>query len=270
MSESLGTLPAWPAGVTAAATVTVNFEGESVERQSKELPLWGRDSHGRYGAQAGVFNLLELLARYGVQATFFISGWDVERYPKAMEAISSAGHELAGYGYLYEDLSALSTAEQAEVLERSEAVFQSAFGRRPLGFRAPGRRMSATTRTLLAERGYRFDSSFSDDDRPYLVQTSDAHRIVELPTHDPWSDRPYYEHHRAPRLVAESLLDEFDATYAAGGLFTLVIHPRGDYGSGRGSRVQAAGSLLRSLHEHPGTWVATCGEIADWTLAERV
>lgn len=268
-SQIPSTAPSWPAGVTAAATVTVNFDAESVEHQTLDLPLWGRDSHGRYGAQVGVFNLLDLFARHDVRATFFISAWDVERYPWAMAAIASAGHELAGHGYRYEDFSASSLAEQTAILERSEATFESAFGQRPLGFRAPGRRMSGATRALLAGRGYRFDSSYADDDRPYLAGDGDAGedgRLVELPVHEPWSDRPYYERHRPPQRVAESWLDEFDATYAEGGLFTLEVHPRGDYGSGRGSRVRAIGSLLASFREHPGTWVATCGEIAGWSL----
>ena len=43
----------WPAGIQAAAAITVDFEGESVEQQEMALPLWGRYSHGRYGAQVG-------------------------------------------------------------------------------------------------------------------------------------------------------------------------------------------------------------------------
>jgi hypothetical protein len=31
-------------------------------------------------------------------------------------------------------------------------------------------------------------------------------------------------------------------------------------------RVRALEPLLCALREHPHTWVATCGEIADWTL----
>ena len=65
-----------------------------------------------------------------------------------------------------------------------------------------------------------------------------------------------------------SFLDEFDATYGIGGLFSLGIHPRGDYGSGRGGRVRALEPLLRAFREHPGLWLATCGEIAEWTLGE--
>jgi peptidoglycan/xylan/chitin deacetylase (PgdA/CDA1 family) len=258
----------WPAGMQAAAAITVDFEGESVEHQEMALPLWGRYSHGRYGAQVGAFNLLALFAHYDVRATFFINAWDVERYPRTMEAIAAAGHEIAASGYLHEDFSVLTIEEQADVLEGSERVFLSTFGENPVGFRAPGRRLRTQTRQLLAMRSYRYDSSYSDDDRPYIVTSGDGTRLVELPTHEPWADKPYYEKHRTPRAVAASFVDEFDATYGVGGLFTLSVRPRGDYGSGRGLRVRALEPLLLSLREHPHTWVAPCREIADWALAQ--
>lgn len=256
----------WPVGIQAAAAITVDFDGESVEHHEMDLPLWGRYSHGRYGAQVGTSNLLALFARYEIHATFFVGAWDVERYPQIMAAIVAAGHEVAGYGYLHEDFSALTVAEQHTILARGEAVFQSVFGQKPVGFRAPGRRMVTATRAILAARSYRYDSSYSDDDRPYLVESGDGHRLVELPVHEPWTDKPYYEKHRVPRVVAASFVDEFDATYGVGGLFTLALRPRGDYGSGRGARVRAVEPLLRALREHPGTWVAPCREIAEWAL----
>ncbi len=257
---------AWPEGVQAGAAITVNFGGESVEHSTMELPLWGRYSHGRYGAQQGVYNLLELFRRYEVKATFFIAGWDVERYPQAMEAIAMDGHEVAASGYLHEDFSKLSPAEQAAVLDRSEEVLQRVFGRKPVGFRAPDRLLSKETRGLLASRGYRYDSSYCDDDRPYVVEVDGGKRLAELPIHEPWFDRPYYERHRTSRAFTESILDEFDATYGVGGLFTLGIHPRGDWGSGRGLRVRALEPILQSFREHPRMWLSTCGEIAEWVL----
>ena len=83
---------AWPQGKQAAAVITVNFDGESVDQRVMDLPLWGRYSHGRYGAQLGARNLLDLFARYAVRATFFVGGWDLERNPALIAEIVSAGH----------------------------------------------------------------------------------------------------------------------------------------------------------------------------------
>ena len=159
----------WPDGIQAAATVTVNFAGESVEHSSMSLPLWGRNAHGRYGAQQGVYNLLELFRRYDVTATFFIGGWDAERYPEAMEAIAGAGHEIAGQGYLHEDFSKLSLDEQRAVLERSEAVHQSRL--RSQAGRFSRARSPDVARDAWPARRARLSlrSSYCDDDQPYVV-----------------------------------------------------------------------------------------------------
>jgi peptidoglycan/xylan/chitin deacetylase (PgdA/CDA1 family) len=179
----------------------------------------------------------------------------------------AAGHEVAGHGYLHEDFSALTPDEQTAIFARSEETFSAAFGHKPVGFRAPERLMSAETRQLLVMRGYRYDSSYSDDDVPYLVIGQHSRQtLVELPTQEVWSDKAYYEKHRTPVVVQAAFVDEFEACYAAGALFTLVAHLRGDYGSGRGLRVRALEPVLQALREQPRLWLATCGQIADWTL----
>ena len=256
----------WPEGQQAAVAITVNLDGESVEQKSQPLPLWGRYSYGRYGAQLGVARLLDLFARHQVRATFFVGGWDAERYPALVEAIVGGGHEVAGYGYGHEDFSSLSVEAQVGVLERSEASLERLTGQRPRGFRAPEGLLTGETRGLLAGRGYRYDSSYCDDDLPYLVRTAEGQPLVELPVHDPCTDRLYYENYRMPCVVEQALQDELEASFSEGGLYTLVLHPRGDYGSGRLTRIRALESVLQRINELPNLWIATCGEIADWMI----
>ncbi len=43
--------------------------------------------------------LLELLGRYGVRATFFLTGQRAEQYPHLVEKIRQAGHQLEAHGY---------------------------------------------------------------------------------------------------------------------------------------------------------------------------
>lgn len=259
----------WPDGNQAAATVTVNFDGESVEQRTLPgQPLWGRFSYGRYGAQTGVYRILETLERYGVTATFFIPGFDADRYPEAMEAIARAGHEVAGRGYAYEDFNALSRADQDAALQRGEDALQRVFGTKPVGFRAPDGQMSDDTRALLAARGYRYDSTYCDDDLPYVVTDGSGNRLVELPIfHTSAMDRHYYQVYRQPAIVREAFREELSAMFEVGGLFNLAIHPRGDYGSGRGVRIRVVEDILQAMRETPRLWVATCGEIANHTLA---
>lgn len=261
----------WPEPFQAAAVVTVNFDGESVERRSMpEGPLWGRYSYGRYGAQVGVHRLLGVLHRFEVRATFFIPGWDAEHYPETMEAIANHGHEVAGHGYAHEDFSALSVDEQVAVLERSEEALARVFGVRPKGWRAPDGLMSSETRALLIARGYRYDSSFCDDDVPYVVEDAQGRCLVELPVFATASDRPYYQARRPPSVVEAAWREELQAVYEAGGLFNLTLHPRGDYGSGRAVRLRPVEAILQELREYPRLWLTTCGELSDWMLRAPV
>ena len=157
------------------------------------------------------------------------------------------------------------------MLEQSEAAFTTILGAKPAGFRAPERLMSRDTRRILAGRGYRYDSGYSDDDFPYLATDPDTQAtLVELPVQEPWSDKTYYEKHRTPAAVQQAFVDEFQASAYEGGLFTLVLHPRGDYGSGRGLRTRAVEPVLQAIREQPNVWTPTCRELADWMLDRQV
>lgn len=259
----------WPDGHQCAVVITVNFDAESVDR--KDVPegaLWGRYAFGRYGAQIGAARLLEAFDRYGIRATFFIPGYDAERYPEVMERIARANHEVAGHGYLHEDFSSLSASEQREVLGRSEKTLEEVFGRRPAGWRAPSGLMTSETRSLLIERGYRYDSSFCDDDLPYLVESGQGGRLAELPVFNTAGDKFYYEKRRIPSVVSDAWREEFSSVYEIGGLFNLVLHPRGDYGSGRGVRMRTVDDLLQTIGEYPRVWMTTCEELANWMLEQ--
>jgi peptidoglycan/xylan/chitin deacetylase (PgdA/CDA1 family) len=259
---------AWPEPYQCAVAITVNYDGESVERRTiPDWPLWGRDSYGRYPGKAGLRRILDLFHRYDVRATFFIPAWDAEHEPAAMEQIVAAGHEVAGHGYVHEDFSALTVEAQRDVLEQSEEVFRRVFGAPPAGWRAPDGLMTVATRPLLAERGYRYDSTFCDDDLPYIVANSQGHRLAELPVFTSASDRPYYLMRRTPALVLDAWREELSAVYQAGGLFTLTIHPRADFGSGRAVRLTAVEGLLQTLQGYPRIWRATCGDVAERALS---
>jgi peptidoglycan/xylan/chitin deacetylase (PgdA/CDA1 family) len=211
---------------------------------------------------------LACFERHGVRATFFIPGWDALNYPDVMSAIVGAGHETAGHGFVHEDFSNLNVDEQIDVLARSEAAFEQVFGARPEGWRAPLGFMSSATRALLIERGYRYDSSYCDDDVPYVVETGDGRRLVELPVFQPLGDRHYYALRRSPEVVARAWREEFEAVYRVGGLFNLHLRPRGEVGSGRAVRVRAVDDILEQIAATPNIWFATCATLAEWSLAE--
>jgi peptidoglycan/xylan/chitin deacetylase (PgdA/CDA1 family) len=255
----------WPEGAQAAVAVTVNYDGESVERAERGSgALWGRHSYGRYGTQAGTPRILDLLELLGIESTFFVPGWDVERNTELVREIRDRGHEIAGHGYLHEDFSQLEASEQERALERSEAAFDSVLQIKPSGWRAPHGLMTAETRALLARRGYSYDSSYCDDDLPYRAETADGAGLIEIPVFQTASDSHYYRLRRSPEVVERALRYEFETVYQAGGLLNLTLHPRGDFGSGRAVRLRAIEALLRHIQRTPNVWWANCRDVANW------
>lgn len=81
--------------------------------------------------------LLELLARYEVKATFFVTGVNAERYPDLIRAILANGHSLGNHSYHHSPFLMLKSARtiQREV-ESAQAILRQ-FGVNPLAFRSP-------------------------------------------------------------------------------------------------------------------------------------
>jgi len=207
-------------------------------------------SHQAYGPNVAVPRILALLAEYSLPATFFVPGVTAERYPKGVERILEAGHEVGHHSYAH-----FSPFDQDEAAERAD--FERAlaaldrFGVRPEGFRCPSWEPTWRTPALVAEHGLSYDSSLMDDDRPYLLETVSGD-LVELPVHwslDDWEQyvylpRPAFKSAiESPRKVLELWTAELDAMRRHGCLFVLTCHP---FLSGRPHRVE----VLRGLIEH--------------------
>src|SRR5262249_14356430 len=112
----------WPDGKRCAAAFTFDMDAESLMHLYFPDTAQTRAARGamlRYDAEVAVPRLLGLLRRYGLRQTFFVPGWCVERYPRAVEAILADGHELGHHGYMHEKLNQLSRDEERAVLQRA-------------------------------------------------------------------------------------------------------------------------------------------------------
>ena len=118
----------------------------------------------------------QLLSQYDVNATFFIVGELVEKYPEMVEMISEKGYELGFHGYYHEPLWALNADAFRRQVMKFNSKVQSIIGGKCSGFRAPS--ASLDNRTLwaldiLEENGYLYDSSVFPSKTPlYGVPTA--------------------------------------------------------------------------------------------------
>ena len=114
--------------------------------------LWGFR-----GVEQGQPKLLKLLADLGIAGTFFTTGDVARRYPGAVEAVLSGGHELGCHGMSHTAFTSM-TREQARAEIEESAEILRAFA--PVtSFRAPYLRFPDGYLGLLENAGFSLDSS---------------------------------------------------------------------------------------------------------------
>jgi peptidoglycan-N-acetylglucosamine deacetylase len=81
--------------------------------------------------------VLELLARFSVPATFFQIGANVERLPAIARAVAAAGHEIGNHSHTHPLFCFRSPAFIEMELARAQQAIERHTGARPVWFRAP-------------------------------------------------------------------------------------------------------------------------------------
>jgi peptidoglycan/xylan/chitin deacetylase (PgdA/CDA1 family) len=236
--------------VIASLTFDVDAEAPILAESGLYARNLGVMSHQAYGPLVGVPRILELLREYSVPATFFVPGWTADRYPRAVEQILAAGHEVGHHSYAHFSPFAQTEEEERADFARALAALRRV-GVDPVGFRCPSWEPGWRTPQIVAEHGLKYDSSLMDSDRPYVLETG-AGDIVELPVHwalDDWEqyayipDPPFRSAIESPQKVLDLWISELDAMRRHDCLFVLTCHP---FLSGRPHRVE----VLRTLIEH--------------------
>ena len=108
--------------------------------------------------------LLDLLDTAQVRATFFVVGWVADRYPRLIEAVLAAGHEIASHGYHHARAYDLGPVAFREDLRASLRTLAAAGISRVTMFRAPEWSINARSvwaLTILVEEGVTVDASMA-------------------------------------------------------------------------------------------------------------
>ena len=81
--------------------------------------------------------LIDILGKYGVKATFFVVGDWVSKYPESVKALSDAGHEIMTHSDDHAHFSQLSSEKIKENIKNSCDKIEKVTGIRPQLFRCP-------------------------------------------------------------------------------------------------------------------------------------
>ncbi|MEM9603154.1 MAG: polysaccharide deacetylase [Pseudomonadota bacterium] len=260
----------WPNGARCAVAITFDMDADSLIHIARPADSHRRlypTSMGRYGPNVALPRILDTYRRFGLSQSFFIPGWCLETYPETAEAILQGGHEIGYHGYLHED-PIVTYGEQRAWFDRTLAVHARVCGGAPAGYRAPVYNITDEVLDLLIEHGFRYDSSMMADDIPYRVETARG-GLYEMPVHWGTDDWPPFAHYeeigymmpvQAPSAGLAGFWEEFEAQYAVGGFFMLIVHP---FLTGRLARWRLVEAWIERTLNERDVWFTTLGGIAD-------
>jgi len=118
------------AGVSATTRLLPIY---CVQRDNKAVSLTFDAAWGNEDTE----ELIEILGRYNVKATFFIVGQWVEKYPESVKALSDAGMEIMNHSDTHPHCASLSAEEIVSELSACNDKIEAITGVRPRYFRCP-------------------------------------------------------------------------------------------------------------------------------------
>ena len=136
--------------------------------------------------EAYTSEILDVLDRYGVRGTFFLSGENVELYPDVARRIVSEGHVIGNQSY-YHDTLHIITQYSSDDIETTQDVIFDATGvyphlfRPPHGTKNPWELGSAAEMNMLPITwGASLDASVSRDDIREIASEVEPGEIIRL------------------------------------------------------------------------------------------
>ena len=105
----------------------------SVERGDKTIAISFDAAWGNEDTQ----DLIDILTRYGVNATFFVVGDWVDKYPESVKALHEAGNEVMNHSSSHAHFSRLSTQQITGDIGACNEKIRAITGVSPTLFRCP-------------------------------------------------------------------------------------------------------------------------------------
>ncbi|AVP97029.1 polysaccharide deacetylase [Ahniella affigens] len=133
---------------------TFQVAGVLVARVETEAPMVALTFDDGPNANA-LAALLPILAAHGVQATFFVTGAELERHPELGQQLLAAGHELGNHSFSHQRMVFKSAAFVENEIERTDALIRAAGAEGEILFRPPYGAKGITLPRYLERTGRR-------------------------------------------------------------------------------------------------------------------
>ena len=220
-----------------------------------------------YGMRCGLPRIIDAITSRGLTASTSFNASVIDAYPRAAEAMHSAGWEFIGHGLHQKSLNHAG-AEQ-EVIKTCLDMIESFTGTRPRGWLGPGLRESHDTPENLKAAGIDYVFDWVVDDVPNWMSTAHG-PLLSLPYNLEINDSIIYaiEKHSSDemleRLKRTVALFEREAKTTPR-VLTLGLHP---HLIGVPHRFGSFEQMLDLLMKTPGVCFMQGHDIADWYSAQ--
>jgi len=260
----------WPTGVRLPVALTFEHQsGEGAPTLPGDRPNYMVGGAMEYGGRVGIWNILEVLDRCNVKATFFVCGMTAEKYPDSIRAAHDAGHEIAGMSYAFDRVRTASPERERGIVLKTAKAIEDACGAKIQGWRCPDYRVSAQTLDILSEAGFAWDSSLLNDDLPCLFDCTGG-TLIELPFTTSTADKTFIAYPYPMRGGFDGLANvwnsEFDVLYRESAQATrFMILSIQTWATGRPTPLRTLRTFIERLTAYNDIQFARCHDIADWS-----
>ena len=97
--------------------------------------------------------ILAILKKYQIKATFFVVGASANKYPELVKAIHDDGHAIASHSYTHPMLTKISDSKLQFEIERPSQIVEKIIGIRPKCLRYPFGASNAHVRQAIRNHG---------------------------------------------------------------------------------------------------------------------
>ena len=133
--------------VSAAETRTI-FHSE--DESDKRIALTFDDGpHPRYTVQ-----IIDILKKYGIKATFFFVGQNICNYPDAAKAVADAGHEIGNHTFTHQRVKSMNESQVLGEMTRCDDMIYSLGEYQTVLFRPPEGAFGEAVEKSAAMLGY--------------------------------------------------------------------------------------------------------------------
>lgn len=141
--------------VDRAAVVNNNINGRElpvyrVQRDDNKIAISFDAAWGNEDTQ----DLINILEKYDVKATFFVVGDWVDKYPESVKALSDAGHEVMNHSNTHPHMPSLSKEDMIKEVNACSEKIMKITGTKPILFRPPYGDYDNNVISTLFDNGY--------------------------------------------------------------------------------------------------------------------